>query len=252
MDISMYGQQSNTYGPPESSYVNYTSDGYSQAHISGDISSQNYGNTYSFEESSYIYTSEAVGSPTSQEINCYQNQTVQNNPIISTDSGLSYTNLDYSNSNSVTSFYSPINHQGFYSQESYQKSQSEILIRHENNAITSHQTHHNYHHNKYVDHPLERDIYPHSHLFSQNVESSSCMEYQNQHKYKEETHQTTELERHNNSRHSVISGIQSPPQPVVPTYKWMQVKRNVPKPSGKEKTTFVCNNFFFSFKRSIN
>jgi hypothetical protein len=41
-------------------------------------------------------------------------------------------------------------------------------------------------------------------------------------------------------QHHVMHNLSSvpQPQPVLPTYKWMQVKRNVPKPTGESHKNF--------------
>lgn len=44
--------------------------------------------------------------------------------------------------------------------------------------------------------------------------------------------------------HPMSSG--QPQHPVLPTYKWMQVKRNIPKPNGKCKKMFVSNSTYRS------
>lgn len=243
MDISMYSQQNNGYSPTESNYINCISDTYTQNHLTSDVSSQHYSNAYPYEEP-YIYSPDSVGTPPPQEINCYNHPNIQNNSIINTDSGLSYTNLDYSSSNSMTAFYPTHNHQGFYPSESYQKAQSDVIVRQEN--TTSHQVHQNYlHHNKYINHSFERDIYQQAHVLPQNADTS-CMEYQQQLKFKEENLQTAEGDRHN-CRHAVIGAVPTISQPVVPTYKWMQVKRNVPKPPGKILFLLIFSLFFFIF-----
>lgn len=224
MDIGMFGQHNGAYNG-ESGYYNYTS---------GELCSPNHATThqvqatthypagYHYEEPSYIYgatdSSDAPSSP--QELNYYHQNVHQDNPIINTETGLSYTNLDYANSNGS------IYHQNLYPAE------GNFPLRHHEEVPENHQM--NYlHDNKYLPHQLEAADGFHSHLAPGNPPSSSCMEYQHLQRYKEEGLADGGLNRLR--PHHLIHGLNSLPQnqPTLPTYKWMQVKRNVPKPVGK-------------------
>lgn len=244
MDIGMFGhghhnQHNSAYSSNEANYYNY----------SAELCSPNHGNThqvqpaagypsstYHYEEAAYGYdSSEAPSSP--QDLNYYHphHQNIpQDNPIINTETGLSYTNLDYSNSNG--GIYPTINHhQNMYVADSFQRTHPDISLRHPGEEMPD-QIHGNYHHNtKYLPHQLETagDGY-HPHLVPGNAAASSCMEYQHL-RYKDEGMQGTEGGLNRIRPHHVIHGLNSvqQQQPALPTYKWMQVKRNVPKPAGK-------------------
>lgn len=215
MDISMYGhhnQHGATYNSTaETNYYNFNSD---LTHTNHQFSSNHYP-SYHYDDTSYLYgtTTDSVETPPSpQDLNYYPHQAIQENPIINTDTGLSYTNLDYNNTNG-NHMYHP---QATYN-ESYQR--QDALLRHEDNA-DGQQLHQNYvHDNKYH---IENDVSYH------HQPSSSCMEFQQLHRYKEEVMHGDGRLRGHHVMHSINAVPQ--PQPVLPTYKWMQVKRNVPKP----------------------
>lgn len=241
MDIGMYGhghhnQHSGSYNPSESNFYGYSSETYPQSHTSDhQLSASHYTTTnFNYEEPSYLCAgSNSMDAPPSpQDINYYhssQHQPVQQeNPIINTESGLSYTNLDYANTSGCSnSNYINSNQQNIYSSEVYQRTQSEVMIRHHENITDSH--HHFYHDTKYHPIHIDNENYSHSHLVLQN----SCAEYQQHLRYKEEGIASPEPDHSHRSLHS-IPHLSSVPQhtPTIPTYKWMQVKRNVPKPQG--------------------
>lgn len=236
MDMGMYGhghhnQHNSAYGS-DANFYNYNPDSV-QAHHP--VQTSHYSSSYHYEEP-YLYTSDNAETPPSpQEVNYYPHHQVQENPIINTETGLSYTNLDYGNSN--TSMYPAIGHQNVYPSDSYQRTHSDVMLRHPENVQ---ENHHGYlHETKYIPHQVEGDSY-HQHILT-NSASSSCMEYQH-HRYKEENVQSVDIERHNHRQHHIIHNMTNvpQPQPVIPTYKWMQVKRNVPKPAGKN---FFCKYF---------
>ncbi|KAF2884470.1 hypothetical protein ILUMI_21700 [Ignelater luminosus] len=255
MDIGMYGhghhnQHGGAYNPSESNFYGYAGDTYSQNHGSEhQLSTSHYATSaYNYEEPSYICTtsSSAETPPSPQDLNYYHHQShhqslQQETQIINTESGLSYTNLDYANSTGCTNAsYPNSNQQNLYSSDVYQRTQSEVMVRHHDNLPDSHQSHHFYHHDtKY--HPLHIDnenySHSHSHLVLQNT---SCAEYQHHLRYKEEGIPSPEPEHsHHRAVHTMQHLSSAVPQhaPAIPTYKWMQVKRNVPKPQGK-----ICVN----------
>lgn len=247
MDIGMYGhghhnQHSGaSFNPSESNFYGFASDAYNQQSHGSDyhqlpVSSHYASSNYNYEESSYICatsnSNEAPSSP--QDLNYYHqphHQPIQDNPIINTESGLSYTNLDYANSSGCPNTnYSNSSQQNLYPSEIYQRTQSDVLVRHHDTVNDTHQSHHFYHDTKY--HPLHLDNENYPHLVLQN---SSCSEYQNHIRYKDEGISSPEPEL---SHHRSIHNIQhlssaSQHSSSIPTYKWMQVKRNVPKPQGK-------------------
>lgn len=218
MDVSMYGhhnQHSAAYNSSDNYYNTYSSD---LNHSTHHQFQNSYSANYPYEES-YVYTStDSVDSPTSpSEINYYHQP--QENPIINTDTGLSYTNLDYANANGNSGYHS-------YN-ENYPRSHSEGLLHHEEPPDGT-QLHHSFlHESKYHQVDLGDPSY-HPHMLSPTSGPSACMEYQHLQRYKEEMMQ----DGHGRLRqHQILHGLNvSQPQPVLPTYKWMQVKRNVPKP----------------------
>ncbi|KAJ8969363.1 hypothetical protein NQ317_004635 [Molorchus minor] len=192
-----------------------------------------YSTNFHYEEPPYLYGATATETgdtpPSPQDVSYYHPQQIQENPIINTDSGLSYTNLDYANTNG-----SSVYHQNNYT-ETYPRPHLEVLL-HEDGPDNP-QMHNYVHDNKYHHHSIEigDGSYHHSQLVSPTTAASACMDYQHLHRYKEEVMQGGE--GHSRfQQHHVMHGLNHVPQhqPVLPTYKWMQVKRNVPKPSEVE------------------
>jgi hypothetical protein len=246
MDIGMYGHHSQhgAYNPTDANYYNYSGD------IPQNATHQlpHYSN-YHYEESSYLYSaaSDSVETPPSPQDIYYHHQPIpQDNPIINTETGLSYTNLDYGNANG-NPIYPAINQNSYG--EAYQRGhQDNMLIRHHEDVSDGHQQHHTFlHENKYQ---LEVDANYHGHIVSaSNTPTNSCMEYQHLHRYKDEGIQG---DGGRMRQHHVMHNLSSvpQPQPVLPTYKWMQVKRNVPKPTGEShknfrKTQQLLLSYFF-------
>ncbi|XP_018322094.1 homeobox protein Hox-A1-like [Agrilus planipennis] len=236
MDIGMYGhhnQHSSSYNPTESNFYNYGGDMYPQTHIMNhQISSSHYGTSaYHYEDtSSYMNAPESPPSP--QEMGFYQTHNASmptENPIISTETGLSYTNLDYSNSGGTNSVYQPTDHPHGYEPETFHhRVQSEAILRHHDNVV-DHGSHF-YHETKFHPSQIESDGYPHSHLVLPNSHSS-CSDFQSQHRFKSEDFQTSPDTGHQRQHHLVHHmASASHSVPSLPTYKWMQVKRNVPRP----------------------
>lgn len=226
MDVGMYGhgQHNTSYSSSSENYYNYSGEACPQNHMTQVPSSHYGGPSYSYDETSYAYSDNAETPPSPQDLNYYHHHPQhipQENPIISTETGLSYTNLDYG-ANTSPGIY-PVNHQPVYP-DGYQRT-SEIMLRHQEVDHIGY-----LHENKYLP-QIDGDSYTHSHLTPTN---SSCMEYQHHHRFKEESISTSEIDRHHHQQHALhnISSVPQP-QPVIPTYKWMQVKRNVPKPAGE-------------------
>ncbi|XP_017770589.1 PREDICTED: transcription factor mef2A-like [Nicrophorus vespilloides] len=225
MDVGMYGhghhhtQHGNVYNSSDGNFYNYANEAASCSQTP-QITSTQYG--YHYEDgaaTSYNYNQDASETSSSPY---YPHQTIpQENPIISTDTGLSYTNLDYSNSNSSSAMYPPM---PIYPPETYQRTHDSMLRHHDELDYI--------HENKYAPHQLDHDPY------------QSCMEYPHHRGFKEESpqpppqqqQQQQHHQQHQHHRPQVLHQMQQTapqPQPVLPTYKWMQVKRNVPKPAGQ-------------------
>lgn len=223
----------------ESSYYNYNSatgaEICSSNHPATPQVQTHYPNTgYHYEEpatssSSYVYTDSLDAPASPQGINYYHHQ---DNSIINTETGLSYTNLDYANSNGTLY---PISHVYPTTEPNFP------TLRHPEE--TENQINYSIHDNKYniptghhLDVTSSGETNFHHHLVTGGngqTPPSSCMEYQ-QHlqRYKEEGSSSDGRLR---PHHLIHHGLNSLPQnqPTLPTYKWMQVKRNVPKPAGK-------------------
>lgn len=243
MDIGMFGHghhnQHNGAYATDSNYYSYT----------GELCSPNHGGSqgqasshyataaaYHYEDPAYVYgtTDSSDTPPSPQDLNYYHqhHQAVvhQDNPIINTEAGLSYTNLDYSNSNGT------IYHQNMYPSDGFPRSHSEMTLRHQEEiAGDGHQMQGYQPDSKYLAHDLDASENFHPHLVAGNSSASSCMEYQHLQRYKQEGLQVSEVGLNRLRPHHVIHGLNSlqQNQPALPTYKWMQVKRNVPKPVGK-------------------
>lgn len=221
MDISMYGHNQHNYTNPDNAYFNYEpcqAQGYASP---GQIPSHYPHGTYPYEEpNTYIYSSESADTPPSpQDITntYYATQQPQDaSPIISTDAGLSYTNLDYANAHSTHGLYHQQNYQEVYPRGHHQ----ELMLRHHpDDAVDAH---------AYLNDGKFLDGDSYAHLSS----GASCMEYQQHARFKEEVMPENDRRLlHQHHQHGLGGAPQ--PQPVIPTYKWMQVKRNVPKPTGK-------------------
>ncbi|KAK4882839.1 hypothetical protein RN001_006158 [Aquatica leii] len=238
MDIGMYGhghhnQHSGTYNPSESNFFGYQSESYPQTHNSDHQLSTHYSMSYSnYEDAAYNMcgaTNTSESPPPAQDLNYYSphHQPIQD-PIINTESGLSYTNLDYTNSSGCSNSGYLNSNQSIYATDVYQRTQSEVMVRHHDNMIDGRQTHPFYDTKYHPSHHLDNDSY--SHLVLQNT---SCAEYQHM-QYKEEGISSPESDHSHRSLHTMshLSTV-SHQTPAIPTYKWMQVKRNVPKPQGK-------------------
>ncbi|XP_060524012.1 homeobox protein Hox-A1 [Cylas formicarius] len=237
MDVSMYGHHNQhnapSYNSTDSNYYNYSG---------GDLSNHGVGshhqytgsyptNYHHYEEASYLYGAGATSTdsvetpPSPQDLNYYHaQQPPQDNPIINTDTGLSYTNLDYANSNSPSIYH---HHQSGYSETYAPRPPHELLLRHSEEPSEIHHTY--FQDNKY--HESAEGSYHHPHIVTSNAgQSSTCMEFQHLQRYKEEILPDAHVRLR---QHHGMHGLGAPqqPQPVIPTYKWMQVKRNVPKPT---------------------
>lgn len=192
--------------------------------------------TSPFEDGTYLYgvggasTDSGVDTPPSpQDLNYYPHQSGhQDSSIISTETGLSYTNLDYANSNSSSLYHH--HQQPGYSDPTYSRGTHELLLRHHDESGDQNPY---LHERKYHGHQLEHgegSYHVHPHLMSPQA-NASCMEFQHLSRYKEEMIGDGRLRQHP-GMHGIGPGQQQ--QPALPTYKWMQVKRNVPKPAASK------------------
>nr|XP_022919343.1 homeobox protein Hox-B1b-like [Onthophagus taurus] len=232
MMMDMYGHGGHTNYPSSDNTFYYTNE-------TSPTSVHNQLNQYSgyhYEETPYVFsstTTENVETPPSpQDIYNYQQTTTshqvpETNPIINnTETGLSYTNLDYNTYQQIQHHQNNVYNDGYHqpmktSQHLHQEVQN---VHHhqgggylENKYVPSHHQHHQ----------IDGDGF---HLLTA---SSSCMEYQHHHRYKEEGGVVQDHDRIRQHQQHIahnMNNIQQT-QPVIPTYKWMQVKRNVPKPS---------------------
>lgn len=209
MDVGMYGH--NHHGSsynPDPNFFGYT-----------DGSNQHAGHypSYQYEDQQFLYpSSEVLDTPPSpSDLNYYPQPVHPENPIINTDTGLSYTNLDYGHSNpSYPTNYDP-----------YQRGPQDVHLRHHED-VASANGHVYTGENKYH---LAHEVGYHPHLVSAGSTANSCMEYQHLQRYKEDV-ESDRMKNHH-LQHPMNAGPTQ--QPSLPTYKWMQVKRNVPKPTGE-------------------
>lgn len=139
---------------------------------------------------------------------------IQDHHIISTDNGMSYTNLDYT-------MYNQHNSSGYLPDDKstishYSIGDEMILSSGQPNQNTPSNWHH--HHSGYLDSSISMSL---TGLNAQNqmghavVNSAQSSSPGIQHQNQQQQHQ------------------QQQQQNLQQTYKWMQVKRNVPKPQGK-------------------
>lgn len=240
MDVGMYGHNHQQYNASDVNFYTYSgepaattsnlhqgSNHHHQQHLPSP-----YG-YYHDDASSYAYaqTENALDTPPSpgnhhQNVIYYPNQShthhqaIHENPIISTDGGLSYTNLDYGNSNSSsTSLYQ-------HPAEFYRHQHEQELIDNQR-----HVHHHSYiQDNKQYLQPQQLDSEyagPHH-----PVPSQTCMqEYQG--RFKDELDQQLQHRQQHRQQQQMVN--MSPQAAPYQEYKWMRVKRNVPKPNTGQK-----------------
>ncbi|CAG9765320.1 unnamed protein product [Ceutorhynchus assimilis] len=241
MDVSsMYGQHSTpSYNPSDANYYNNYGTNSSSDHsmtphhqyASNSAAAYSGGAAYHagtapYEDATFLYGVSGASNdsgvetpPSPQEPHFYPHQSnPPDSSIINTETGLSYTNLDtYANSNS------PMYHQPGYSEDSYPG-----LLRHHDES--SEATYPYLYDSKYHPHQLdEAGYHHHPHIVSHGQGNVACMEFQQQlqTRYKEEILSGDGRMRQHHGMH----GSNQPQHPVLPTYKWMQVKRNIPKPT---------------------
>ncbi|XP_076642556.1 uncharacterized protein LOC143353261 [Halictus rubicundus] len=297
MDMGMYG----TYGKPDS-YPNYVCTGQGSHHHHQPVSvgghvpvppspelapahyfPQTAVSPYSSSSSESFLAAESGTPPqgfysTSSGVLQEDGTTTA---IISSENGLSYTNLDYASSSSsyasqpqngthgpveqayhvqqATSYRDEHHHHHHHAPSTGSIHQSSMVPGHSRNEHELHHQssshHHHHHHHHETDYqiagttnylhqlpPAEESIHYHPQI-RQNDYSNHPAGH-----YKEETpdpanyhvlqqpghpqhqHQHAHGHHHQQHPHAHHPQQQQQQQPHVPTYKWMQVKRNVPKP----------------------
>lgn len=198
----------------------------------------------------------------------YQQPTAQTDAVnIITSNGLSYTNLDYttnySNQKLETQYIDRVNnYQQKHHCNDYQSMHHQDILHHH---------HHHHHHHRHDNYVLHGNEYVHpQHLpvtiATGNESLDTGQQYRHHHHHPELQHQHYQnIKEENGTAHlvhhpSVVNELydhhqqtlhhhphqragqqqqhqqqqqQQQMQSSVPTYKWMQVKRNVPKPSGE-------------------
>lgn len=159
------------------------------------------------------------------------------NHIISTDNGLSYTNLDYIAYQQAQAHAG----QGFVDEKIHisHHYNEEMLMSGSQNAL------HHHHHHHHTNNPWHT---PNNYTASNSGESGSLVTNQMQAISGNNLQNQQQQIQHNlhspNSIQSTSPTLQSQQQQsenscsqqqqqAVPTYKWMQVKRNVPKPQSE-------------------
>lgn len=157
---------------------------------------------------------------------------IQDHHIISTDNGMSYTNLDYT-------MYNQHNSSGYLQTDDkstishYSIGDEMILSSGQPNQNTPSNWHH--HHSGYLDSSISMSLTglnaqnQMGHAVVNSVQSSSPgIQHQNQQQHQQQQQQQN-----------------------LQTYKWMQVKRNVPKPQGKFLFNFKSGTIFFRYHELI-
>ncbi|XP_063544300.1 homeobox protein Hox-B4-like [Cydia strobilella] len=138
-------------------------------------------------------------------------------PVISTDTGLCYTNLDYGELQQNYQLH-PIQHHP----EPFKHREE---VRHEDMHLHEHKIDNHYLETKYNMHFVDEGS-----MAFNPASPMACGEFDYQ--PKDEFGGLREFREDCGGPHLPPTGLQHPPaHSAVPTYKWMQVKRNVPKPS---------------------
>lgn len=167
--------------------------------------------------------------------------------IITSSNGLSYTNLDYANADNFSYHQKSTSPKEFVSYETLEsKRDTESCPQrqdecHENldylhqSAISEEQ----YHGTSYGSSVKEE-----SHFHPHTTSSSTLSTLPDYHQSAVPLHHMHQNSPHHpHHHHQPHGGSSTSSQSNVPTYKWMQVKRNVPKPGNLETHFFF---FFFS------
>lgn len=241
MDMGMHG----TYNKSDS-YYNYQSP--SHAASSLPIQSPDLQNAYYLQTEVAAHTSAAATATTTNDLymgtdgngtntNFYSPSGTINDDgtIISIENGLSYTNLDYTNYDNTGC---TEQHQYTSGQYHYRNSQLHTHVQEQSRIseqIQDQVINDNYQmgQNDYIHQiPIQDDIrysqvrtsrrHNHHLRYKTDIDGNSC------HDCIQQTSQIPHVV--NQPQNQPVIHVQ---QSQVPTYKWMQVKRNVPKPSGE-------------------
>lgn len=187
MDVGMYNNQQG----------GYSGDYYQQPY-------QGYEGYEGYYEPTTHYYEPAIGGPP-----------LEHPPVINTDAGLCYTNLDYGELQS----YHPLQHQEIYKHRDEPPRQDEPHIH-------DHKLDNHYLETKYNMHFVDESV-----QYGHGASPLPCGEFDPYQPKDEFVGLREGFPREAEMQHGLVH--QPHPSHAVPTYKWMQVKRNVPKPSGE-------------------
>lgn len=157
-------------------------------------------------------------------------------PVISTDTGLCYTNLDYGELQPNYPIHTlPPHPEPFKHRED--------VPRHEEMVMHEHKLDNHYLETKYNMHFVDETTMQYNHAGS----PLPCPEFEHYQPKDEFGGLRDGFPREEcMSSHSHLQGHQAhASHATVPTYKWMQVKRNVPKPTGKLKYYFIGEKSYY-------
>ncbi|XP_024874892.1 homeotic protein labial-like isoform X2 [Temnothorax curvispinosus] len=254
MDMGMYG----TYGKPDS-YPNYVFSGQGNHHhhhhhqpssVGGHVSvppspevapTHYYPQTavapYSSSSSESFLTADSGTSSSTPPQGFYSptgavlHENGSTTAIISSENGLSYTNLDYASSSSYSNqqphaVASVDPHQSYHVQQAAYREDPHHHHHHHHppGGSSLHQTTTQIQQSEFSTHPPGHYKEESSDTATYHIlQQSSHLQHPHQHGHH---HQ----QQHSHAHHSQQQQQQQQQQTQVPTYKWMQVKRNVPKP----------------------
>ncbi|XP_071558556.1 uncharacterized protein [Temnothorax nylanderi] len=254
MDMGMYG----TYGKPDS-YPNYVFSGQGNHHhhhhhqpssVGGHVSvppspevapTHYYPQTavapYSSSSSESFLTADSGTSSSTPPQGFYSptgavlHENGSTTAIISSENGLSYTNLDYASSSSYSNqqphaIASVDPHQSYHVQQAAYREDPHHHHHHHHppGGSSLHQTTTQIQQSEFSTHPPGHYKEESSDTATYHIlQQSSHLQHPHQHGHH---HQ----QQHSHAHHSQQQQQQQQQQTQVPTYKWMQVKRNVPKP----------------------
>ncbi|KAK9512257.1 hypothetical protein O3M35_000725 [Rhynocoris fuscipes] len=164
-----------------------------------------------------------------------------NSQDVITSNGLSYTNLDYNYPCSKSDVY----HQDRANISAHHNHSQDYL---DSFHDIDHYSHHHHHHHQHLhqnSHNLQELNYGglqvKEEILHQQQQQQQQQQHHHHHNHGSGQHQYDNLQGQQ-TLHHVQTGQQQQssrlhhsqqPQSSVPTYKWMQVKRNVPKPAGQ-------------------
>lgn len=203
MDVGMYNNQQNGYGSAE----------YYQQGAGYQPPYEGYHEGY-YETPSHYY--ELHGQPVHEPPT----------PVISTDTGLCYTNLDYGELQQNYPMHTLPSHSETFKHR-------EEVPRHEEMHMHEHKLDGHYLESKYNMHFVDETAMQYSHAGSP-LPRPEFEHYQPKDEFGGMREAFPREGECVGSHGHLPPGHQThPSHAAVPTYKWMQVKRNVPKPAGK-------------------